>query len=159
MESTLSMAFCVQMYNLADRNMVPALKDITKVHFKAAIKSGWATDDFLLVVADVYKLTPEADRGLRDLVVDISHANLEELTANARFRRLIVEIPQFYSDMSIAQAIAPKTLSRDKGDGGCTERYRCPNCATTNRLTWNTGVYFYCVRCGVKRSDWGSYRL
>ncbi|KAK0631481.1 hypothetical protein B0T14DRAFT_532219 [Immersiella caudata] len=146
-----SMVFNAQMYSLADRYMIAALKHIAKEKFETAIKTGWAMDDFLLAITDVYESTPEDDRGLRDLVLDVSHTNLGKLLENARFQELLRDTPRFAAEMV---SYGPEKSRRD-----AAERYRCPSCTKVNILEWQRGSYFYCAHCNSRRSDWGSYQV
>ena len=148
-----TMVFNAQVYCLADQYMMAALKHLAKDKFEAAIKTGWAMDDFLLAVDVVYSSSPEGDRGLRDLVVGVSGDNLEKLLKNVGFQNLLSEKPKFAADIIIS-GVSKKASSKDG-----VHTYRCPSCGKNIKIEWQEGSYFYCVHCSARRMDWASYRI
>ena len=150
-----TMVFNAQVYCLADQYMMAALKHLAKDKFEAAIKTGWAMDDFLLAVDVVYSSSPEGDRGLRDLVVKVSGENLEKLLKNVGFQNLLSEKPKFAAD--IIMSGASKKVQSAAKNGAHT--YRCPSCGNSIKIEWQEGSYFYCVHCAIRRMDWASHRI
>jgi len=149
-----TMVFHAQVYCLADRYMMAALKQLAKDKFEAAVKTGWSMDDFLLAVDVVYSSSPEGDRGLRDLVVEVSSSgeNLEKLLKSVGFRNLLSEKPGFAADIIII-------MSSSGAEKGGARTYRCPSCGNNIKIEWQEGSYFYCVHCSARRMDWASYRI
>lgn len=148
-----TMVFNAQVYSLADRYMIPALKHLAKDKFATAIKTGWSMDDFLLAVDVVYSSSPEDDRGLRDLVVGVSGENLEMLLKNTGFQNLLGEKPKFAADIIMSG------VSRKFGSENRARTYRCPSCGNNIKIEWHEGSYLYCIHCSARRSDWASYRV
>ncbi|KAK3356342.1 BTB/POZ protein [Lasiosphaeria hispida] len=141
-----SMVFNAQVYSLADKYVIPTLKNLAKEKFQAAIKTGWGMDDFPTAVAEVYNSTPEGDRGLRDLVLEISGTNIKTLVQNGGFRNILRETPAFATDIIVSGAVKSGQKT-----------YRCPNCAENIQVEWSHGGYYYCIHCGNRRSDWANY--
>ena len=73
------MVYDAQVYQIADKYDIPALKAHSVHKFGVAITTGWSMDDFPLAVSVVYGSTPSGDRGLRDLVVGTSRTNIDKL--------------------------------------------------------------------------------
>ncbi|RYP48289.1 hypothetical protein DL768_005799 [Monosporascus sp. mg162] len=97
-----TMIFNAQVYSLADKYIIPTLKAQAKEKFKTAISTGWAMDDFPLAIAEVYNSTPESDRDLRDLTVEIARTNINPLRENELFRDALRDIPAFAAEMVIS---------------------------------------------------------
>ncbi|KAF9776116.1 hypothetical protein IL306_005749, partial [Fusarium sp. DS 682] len=76
---TSTMVFDAQMYQIADKYDIPALKAESKNKFDLAVTTGWSMDDFPITVTVVYQSTPAEDRGLRDIVVETARKNIDEL--------------------------------------------------------------------------------
>ncbi|KAM5349253.1 hypothetical protein ACJ41O_005760 [Fusarium nematophilum] len=76
------MSFHAKVYQIADKYDIPALKEHVRGLFGEAIASDWQSDDFPLAIAMAYSSTPKNDRGLRDLVVELSHRHINELLDN-----------------------------------------------------------------------------
>jgi speckle-type POZ protein len=56
---TSSMIFDAQVYQIADKYDIPALKAHSKEKFASAVAAGWNMDDFPLSVSVVYDSTPQ----------------------------------------------------------------------------------------------------
>ena len=68
-------------YSIADKYDIPRLKDLAKHKFeKTALSSG--SKYFPSIVAAVFDTTPDADRGLRDVVANIGARHVDEVLAN-----------------------------------------------------------------------------
>src|SRR5690554_9794 len=74
-----TMVFNAQVYSAAEMYCIPALKALAKDKFRVAISSGWSMDDFPLAITEAYQSTPEADRELRDLAIEISYKHIDQL--------------------------------------------------------------------------------
>ncbi|KIL88490.1 hypothetical protein FAVG1_08571 [Fusarium avenaceum] len=94
-----AMVFDAQVYQIADKYGVHALKTYAKDKFGTAIKAGWSMDDFPVAINVVYTTTPLNDRGLRDLAVEMSHMNLDELTSRDDFCATLRTTPDFAADL------------------------------------------------------------
>ncbi|KAM0229761.1 hypothetical protein ACHAPO_009835 [Fusarium lateritium] len=94
-----SMVFDAQVYQIADKYDIPALKTCSKEKFTSAITASWNTDDFPIAVSVVYSTTPLEDRGLRDLVVDIAQKNIDTLVGRDGFSELLRKTADFAADL------------------------------------------------------------
>ncbi|KAG4257576.1 hypothetical protein FPRO03_13838 [Fusarium proliferatum] len=82
------MVFDAQMYQIADKYDIPALKAQSKNKFNVAVTTGWSMDDFPHAITVVYESTPPEDRGLRDLVVQTARKNINKLLGHDGFCEL-----------------------------------------------------------------------
>jgi hypothetical protein len=149
------MVFTAQVYALADKYDIPALKILATTKFEALATDSWNTTDFPHSIKVMYESTPSDDRGLRDvalrLAAENSHALFED---NEEFHAMIGEVAEFGKDLAHALSDCVKVQPVIK-------RYKCPGCAgiwqTTERVY--SGRNFHCQWCGRRYSDWPSHLL
>ncbi|KAI1754003.1 BTB/POZ protein [Xylaria castorea] len=95
--------FDAKVYSIADRYLIPKLKDYSKTKFETAVSRIPLTANFLAclcaVSSEVYCSTPEPDRGLRDIVVEAFHTRLSILEESDVFHTSLREIPALAIDM------------------------------------------------------------
>ena len=60
-----------KVYILAEKYIIGGLKSLALSKFRTLALQCWDTNDFLNVVSEVYTSTIDADRGLRDVVLEI----------------------------------------------------------------------------------------
>ncbi|KAI8648938.1 BTB domain-containing protein [Fusarium sp. Ph1] len=144
-----TMVYEAQVYQIADKYDIPALKEHSKSKFGAAITTGWSLDDFPLAITVAYASTPSEDRGLRDLAVEVSRKNIDKLLGHDGFCELLRKTPDFSADLIPFLSGKPSTN---------TPRYKCPSCHHEFRGEFS-GMSYYCPNCSHKRSDWTSYRI
>lgn len=151
-ERNSTMVFHAQMYSLAEKYMMHSLKQLSMEKFRVAIETGWTMDDFPLAVAEAYNSTPEDDRGLRDLVVEVctNGTNSKRLLQNAQFLDTLKETSGFAADMVVSLSSGGK---KENGTNG----YKCPSCSKSINVKWSHGSTYCCIHCGHRRSDWGSF--
>ena len=98
--------------------------------FQTATKSGWEQDDFTLAIIEAYDSTPDTDRGLRDLIVEIAGRNIEKLAESGFFGSALWEVPTFASDMVYALSSKLEKLEKvekvEKVEE--VEKVECPSC-------------------------------
>ncbi|OAA56675.1 BTB/POZ fold protein [Niveomyces insectorum RCEF 264] len=58
-----------KMYVIGDRYQVKGLKELARGKYNTASVDNWNTNAFLAAASEAYEGTPDADRGLRDMVV------------------------------------------------------------------------------------------
>lgn len=85
------MLFNVQVYGIADKYGILALKSVAKEKFDKAVRTCWDMDDFAHVITEIYSSTPSTDRGLRDTVVDVAHEHIRALLEKDDFRGVLEE--------------------------------------------------------------------
>lgn len=144
-----TMVFDAQVYQIADKYGVHALKKYAKNKFGTAIKAGWSMDDFPVAINVVYTTTPLNDRGLRDLAVERSHMNLDELTSRPDFCETLRTTPDFAADL------VPFVCDRSSRD---VDSYKCPQCSGIFKFDDPGSLTRYCPRCGRKSCQWDEYR-
>jgi speckle-type POZ protein len=106
-------------------------------------------DDFPHVITEIYSSTPETDRGLRDLVIDIVCKHIKALLKKSDFQTVLEETVGLAAD-----------VTRLMAHGGAFKKYqcyKCPNCSNRWEATLSSGTTYYCIRCGISRSNWGEY--
>ena len=96
---TSSMVYDAQVYQIADKYDIPALKTHSMGKFDTAINTGWSMDDFPLAVGVVYGSTPSEDRSLRDSTLKTSCTNIDKLLQHDGFHKLLRETPDFAADL------------------------------------------------------------
>ncbi|RBA11040.1 hypothetical protein FPRO05_14270 [Fusarium proliferatum] len=121
---TSTMVFDAQMYQIADKYDIPALKAQSKNKFNVAVTTGWSMDDFPLAITVVYESTPPEDRGLRDLAVQTARKNINKLLGHDCFCELIRKTPDFAADLIPFLCVKPSESM---------QRYQCPSCANQFR--------------------------
>ena len=77
------------MYAIADKYRIDALKDLARDKFSRILDAGWDITDFLEVIETVYTTTPASDRGLRDRLAPVLLEHKDELHDNEVFVSLI----------------------------------------------------------------------
>jgi len=143
---TSTMVFDAQVYQIADKYGMEDLKTHSQEKFHNAITTGWSMDDFPLAISIVYESTPEQDRGLRDLAVEVSLQNIDKLLDRDDFRGLLRTTADFAADLIPFLANNP------------SKQYRCPSCQTIIKSDYSKGCY-HCPSCGHDRSDWKRYSI
>ncbi|RSL81301.1 hypothetical protein CEP52_017228, partial [Fusarium oligoseptatum] len=80
-----TMVYDAQVYQIAHKYDIPALKAHCKSKFGTAIATGWSLDDFPLAITVAYESTLSEDRGLRDLAVETSRKHIDKLLGHDGF--------------------------------------------------------------------------
>ncbi|KAL1984816.1 hypothetical protein VTN96DRAFT_8660 [Rasamsonia emersonii] len=109
--------FHIWMYALADRLLIDGLKVLAKRYFHETFLHQLDYGSFCRAVEEVYCSTPPHERGLRDLVVNITLDHLTTLrNSGALSDDLLNRIPDFACDLCIA--IINKTVPPLSGAWG-----------------------------------------
>jgi speckle-type POZ protein len=133
-----SMVFNAQVYRIADKYDIPALKTYSKNKFASAITFGWNTDDFPGAVSLIYDTTPLEDRGLRDLVVDITWKNIDKLIGRDGFCELLRKTADFTADLILFLHGRTSKTSLELPSTDPAFCSRCPHCRNINDEFWNS---------------------
>lgn len=134
------MLFNVKVYQVADKYFVPQLKQRAKDKFEQIARTCWQMDDFPVAIAEAYRCTQKHDRGLRELLVQISQDHIGELVKSESFRSVLEEIAGFAADLAL-------TLSwGESPKASC--KYSCSQCSRTWSWYNPEGVFRYCPFCG-----------
>lgn len=102
------LSFHIQMYSLADRLLIQGLKVISAQKTKSELVQRLDAISFPAAIIEIYNTTPENDRGLRDLAVQVTMEHLATLrradeTQAAAFQDgLLKSVPQFSYDLVLA---------------------------------------------------------
>ena len=102
------LSFHVLMYALADRLLINGLKAASKNYFRDGLMERLDSQSFPPAVLEVYRSTPEHDRGLRDLVIEVTMDHLMTLRdpqgpgSGVLQNDLLQQIPEFAYDLSVA---------------------------------------------------------
>jgi hypothetical protein len=86
-----------QMYAMGDKYDISALKAYSLTRFRRVIatQSHLSVADLATSITEAYETTPDSDRGLRDVVLDVAGKNVVKLTRDDAFSRMAVDIPRF----------------------------------------------------------------
>ncbi|CAG8893511.1 unnamed protein product [Penicillium egyptiacum] len=115
-----TLSLYISMYSLADRLLIHGLKALSKEKFEKELARRWLDPStFSHAVSEIYNSTPESDRGLRDLIVNVTMDNLVILRTGAKTMDSTVagngeesgpvafpdslarSVPQFSSDLAV----------------------------------------------------------
>lgn len=58
-------------------------------------------EQFAIAIAEAYKTTPQEDRGLRDLIVEVSNEHIDHLRQKESFRKVLLETVGFAFDLAL----------------------------------------------------------
>lgn len=104
----------LQLYRVADEYIVPNLKIEAKHRFGRDVDA--SSKDFHDIVDFVYASTPEADRGLRDIVVQAAIEHFRQLAqhrSNVKTLGDLMGIPEFASDFLAAEASCHELIANE----------------------------------------------
>ncbi|KAM6530278.1 hypothetical protein FALCPG4_008405 [Fusarium falciforme] len=141
---TSSMVFEAQVYQIADKYGIGSLKEHAKKKFGAAIEIGWPMDDFPLAITVAYTTSPLEDRGLRDLIIETCHDNINGLLSKGYFCEVLRSTNDFAADL--VPFLCAKPVPNIK-------HYKCPSCEVTFPGDLSPG-YRYCPLCSFRSDDW-----
>ncbi|KAE8422008.1 hypothetical protein BDV36DRAFT_19214 [Aspergillus pseudocaelatus] len=102
------LSFHILMYSLADRLLIHGLKALSKENVGHELIQRLDAQSFPQAIVEIYNSTPENDRGLRDLAVEVTMDHLSALrktkgTAAAALQDdLLRSVPQFSYDLVVA---------------------------------------------------------
>lgn len=146
------MLFNVKVYQIADKYVVPQLKQKAKEKFETIVQTCWKMDDFPVAIAEAYTCTPKTDRGLREPLVKISMDHMDELLKKDAFVDVLENTIGFSSDL--ATVLAKRKVVNPKAKG-----YRCPSCSSKWMVDTSNGQNVtYCIGCGNSHS-WSTYSV
>lgn len=122
------LSFHVLMYSLADRLLIDGLKAASKIYFYDRLMERLDSQSFPLAVLEVYRSTPQHDRGLRDLIIKVTMRHLmilrdpQEPDTGALQNDLLQQVPDFAYDLSVA--MMDKCVTNWKQLGYCRTEWR-----------------------------------
>ena len=144
LERISPMLFNVEVYSIAEKYDISALKLRAEEKFEKAVETCWDMDDFAHAITDIYSSTPPTDRGLRDKVVEVAYQHISALLMKHTFRDVLKETVGFAADVTQLMA------SRE----GSLKKYHCPSCGKNwEALIPSAGTYC-CMHCGYRQSHW-----
>lgn len=94
------MVFNVEVYAIAEKYDVVALKLRAEEKFDKAVRTCWDMEDLVHCVIDIYNSTPFTDRGLRDIVVDVAHEHIAVLLEKDDFQTVLEGTHCFAADLT-----------------------------------------------------------
>ena len=142
------MLFNVNVYQIADKYVVPKLKRHAKEKFEKIIETCWEMDDFPMTITEAYSSTPKTDRGLRDPLIRTALNHIDRLLKTEDFVRVLEETVGFSADL-IQRSISQKSTNPS------LTKYRCSNCDKQWELESSLSLSC-CPLCGYSRSNWKS---
>jgi speckle-type POZ protein len=148
-ERASPMIFNVEVYSIADKYGVLALKSRAKEKFDRIVKTCWDIDDFAHAITEVYSSTPSTDRGLRDTVIEVARNNISTLLEKKDFRSVLEETVGFAADV---------TQLMNRNQKRSFVKFVCPSCGEDWEAFPKRSMT-YCPCCGHYRSDWDNYAV
>lgn len=82
-----------RIYAVAEQYMVDGLKALALEKFAGAAENRWSTHDFLEAAREAYALTPDSDRGLRNIVVKVFQTHQRALLDKEEAVQLLIDVP------------------------------------------------------------------
>ncbi|KAL8757209.1 MAG: hypothetical protein Q9199_002394 [Rusavskia elegans] len=76
-------------YALADKYNLFLLKDLAQTKFEVRAADEWAAEDIISILPKVYTTTPDSDRGLRRIMLDVCLRSMEHLMCHKNFRTML----------------------------------------------------------------------
>lgn len=136
-----------RVYAIADKYELDGLKKAAIAAFTDALEMHWETVQFVVIAEVVYTGTPDSDRGLRDIVKDVTWSKQKTLLARKDVQVLLNDLDGFSKDlvqelcktassraapdyMLYCEVCCERTLPRIIGVetcGTCFEEYSYPN--------------------------------
>ncbi|KAL2057371.1 hypothetical protein ABVK25_002424 [Lepraria finkii] len=113
------MIFNAEVYSIADKYGILALKVRATEKFDKAVRTCWDMDDVAHAITEVYSSTPSTDRGLRDTAVEVAHEHISPLLEKDDFRGVLEEAVGFTAD--VTQVFA-------QSESSSLRTYHCPRC-------------------------------
>jgi hypothetical protein len=88
-----------KVYALGEQYAVQGLKAIALEKFTSEARVHWATEDFLQAVEHVYSLTPDGDRGMREVVKNTFYEHRRDLMDRENVKRYLRDVPDLAYDV------------------------------------------------------------
>lgn len=80
----------VLLYSLGEKyDDMKSLKELAKCKLEIRSSGNWREDDILHVLQEIYSTTPAADRGLRDIIINVCARYADDLMLHEGFRQLL----------------------------------------------------------------------
>ncbi|KAL9561936.1 hypothetical protein ACKAV7_013859 [Fusarium commune] len=127
-----AMMFHAEVYQIADKYGIEALKRLSATKFRASMDENWKTDDFPAAIALAYTTTPPEDRGLRDITVQVAFNNIGTLMSRDAFCETLSDNPDLAADI----------IRFMHGKWSELEEYKCSSCESVfliGTVTLETG--------------------
>ncbi|KAK7536832.1 uncharacterized protein J3D65DRAFT_667559 [Phyllosticta citribraziliensis] len=149
--------FHILVYAAGETFRVPGLKDAAKQHFIDALHPlSFDEINFPRLVQEIYASTVHSDRGLRDVVVQLTRDRIDEARNTEGFEDELEDITQFFRDLSDSSTSELHQLKS-------LPRYTCRWCTATMFVDFplEEDDEFYCPICGeIQDSEmWQAYRV
>lgn len=98
----------MNLFPLAERLFIHGLKRLSKQNVERELSQHVDGDTFFAAILEIYKTTPEQDRGLRDLIVNMTIKHLallrkgENRLTSSLESDIFTQAPEFSHDLLIA---------------------------------------------------------
>jgi speckle-type POZ protein len=132
--SSSPMVFNVEVYQIANKYLVPALKSLAQRKIQETFSTSWNSDDFPDAIAQVYSQPDTSDQGPRAMVIEVVREHSKELITKPKFCDILKGTTEFASDL--VTCMITKVI-----------KYRCNGCYKTFEAIWQGQGRRYCVYC------------
>lgn len=145
----------LKVYALAEKYNMKELKDKALLKFEDAAELELKSQSafFPAIIGYVYDSTPPKDRGLRDLVINITKRNLNKFLEQPEFESMMEENGDFGKDLV-------KAIAVEGSSSFIKTVYQCPHCNRVFAMSPISSRYYECPSCNhqKKKSDWSKYK-
>ncbi|EWG55728.1 hypothetical protein FVEG_13679 [Fusarium verticillioides 7600] len=143
-----AMIFHAQVYQIADKYGIEALKRLSATKYRTSIDAGWEMDSFPDAIELAFTTTPPGDRGLRDIAVEVAFKRLGNLMAQDTFCGMMRDNPDIAADI----------IRFTNGICERVKNYKCRTCRRVFLLGFPVSqepyALQYCPSCETFHSSW-----
>jgi speckle-type POZ protein len=138
--SSSPMVFNVEVYQIADKYLVPALKSLAQRKIQETFSTSWNSDDFPDAIAQVYSQPDTSDQGPRAMVIEVVREHSKQLITKPKFCDILKGTTEFASDLA--------TCMITKVNNPPVIKYHCNGCYNTFEAILQGRLKYYCPNCG-----------
>jgi hypothetical protein len=138
-------AMHARMYALGAKYGIDSLKNVSLNKFSQAVSAAWSHKNFVKAVEIVFTTTPDEDKGLRDIAVQMIKQKDSVLFTRKDMRECIRGIEGLAFDLLMHEhALAGDEHKAECESCGCAFEYTCDNCGEPCRCNCSS----ICELCG-----------
>ncbi|KAF5562491.1 ARM repeat protein [Fusarium phyllophilum] len=146
-DSSSEMSFHAKVYQIADKYGIEALKKLAATKYRASVEAGWEMESFPEAIALTYTTTPSADRGLRDIAVEVAFKHIGPLMGQDAFCGMLSENPDVAADV----------IRFMHGQMGMAKENKCSGCKRVFLIAAiepRDGPFHFCPKCKTANYGW-----
>lgn len=124
----------VKIYVIGEKYDIPTLKHYAKWKFDDAMSSKWNAKSFAAALKLMYEETPDKDRLLKDMAIEVAGYRMKELLATEDFAAVCQEKGQIAFEMlKVTEEFAAVDFASPVTSGPLASPKACPQCRKPGR--------------------------